>query len=140
MMMLDVLPQLNWLAIAAATAASFVLGGLWFTLIFGKAYATALGRQGEPPSKPAPIYMVGPFACGLVTTITSAIVLKHLRVDSPGEALAWGALVGFGYLAATTVNTAINPNIPRPLFYGLISGSYFLLSSVIVSLILVAWP
>ena len=52
--------------------------------------------------------------------------------------MAFGATVGFGYLAATTVNTAINPNIPRPLFYGLISGSYFLLSSVVVAVILVA--
>jgi hypothetical protein len=41
-------------------------------------------------------------------------------------------------LAATTVNTAINPNIPRPLLYGLISGTYFVLSSIAVSVIVVA--
>jgi hypothetical protein len=51
--------------------------------------------------------------------------------------VAFGAIVGAGYLAATTINVAINPNIPRPLFYGLISGSYFFLSSVIASVILV---
>jgi biotin operon repressor len=49
-----------------------------------------------------------------------------------------GCVVGIGYLASTTVNTAINPNIPRPLRYGLVSGGYFALSGVVVCVILVA--
>lgn len=85
MNVLTVISGLNWMAIAAATVASSVLGGVWFTVLFGKAYAAALGRQHDPQAKPAP-----------------------------------------------------NPNMPRPLFYGLISGSYFLLSGLLVSVILVA--
>ena len=47
-------------------------------------------------------------------------------------------MVGMGYLVANTVNIAINPNIPRPLLYGVISGGYFLAGITIVSIILVA--
>jgi hypothetical protein len=36
-----------------------------------------------------------------------------------------------------TVNIAINPNMPRPLFYGPITGGYHLLGMVLVNLILV---
>ncbi len=137
MMLFDVLPELNWTAIAIAAVASFALGGLWFTVLFGKPYAVALGRQNEPQAKPAPIFIAGPFICGLVTTIASAILVQTLRLQSVADALVFGAIVGVGYLASTTVNTAINPNIPHPLFYGLISGGYFLLSGLIVSVILV---
>ncbi len=140
MHLLNALSGLNWTAIAMATVASFVLGGLWFTVLFGKAYALALGRQDEPPAKPAPLFIAGPLVCGLVTTIASAILVQALHVQSLAEALAFGAIVGVGYLAATTVNTAINPNMPRPLFYGLISGGYFVLSGLVVSLILVGMP
>lgn len=138
MNVLNVLPGLNWMAIAAATVASFVMGGLWFTVLFGKAYAAALGRQHDPQAKPAPIFLIGPLVCGLVTTVASAMLMRALQIQSVGDALAFGAVVGFGYLASTTVNTAINPNMPRPLFYGLISGSYFLLSGLVVSVVLVA--
>ena len=52
-------------------------------------------------------------------------------------ALIFGAVVGLGYLASTTVNVAINPNIPRPLLYGLISGGYIFVGSLLSCTILV---
>lgn len=132
------LPHINWLAVLVASLASFILGGVWFAALFAKPYAAALGRQGGPKTKPGPLYMVGPLLCGIVTTVTSAFLLHALKVDSMIGALAFGAVVGVGYLSATTVNTAINPNIPRPLLYGVVSGSYFLIASLVTSVILVA--
>jgi MFS family permease len=135
--MFTAFPHLNWTAVAVATLASFVLGALWFTVLFGKPYARALGRAHVPGQKPGMLFIAGPFACGLATTVASAVLIKALKLESVGQALAFGAVVGLGYLAATTVNTAINPNMPRPLFYGLISGSYFFVSGVVASVILV---
>jgi len=129
---------LNGLAIAAAAVASHALGGMWFTVLFGKAYARALGRQDEPTVRPTAILFVGPFVCGLAITLTSALLIQALKIQSMANALAFGSVVGMGYLASTTVCVAINPNIPRPLFYGLVSGSYFLLSSLLSCAILVA--
>jgi hypothetical protein len=37
--------QLPWLGIAAASAASFIVGSLWFTVLFGKPYMNALGKK-----------------------------------------------------------------------------------------------
>src|SRR5262245_37121531 len=120
--MFHVLSDLNWIAIVAAAVASFVVGGLWFTVVCGRAYAFALGKPYDAKAKPALIFLVGSFVCGSVTTIATAILVKTLKIESLVDALALGAIVGFGYLASTSVNTAINPNMPRPLFYGLISG------------------
>lgn len=130
--------HINWLSIAVCSLALFILGGLWFVLLFGKQYALALGRENEPKVTPGPLFMVGPLVCSVFNIITSAWLMRALQIDSMTHALLFGALVGGGYLAATTVNTGINPNIPRPLFYGVLSGSYFFLSGVVTSVILFA--
>lgn len=136
--MLDALFRIPWLAVAIATVAATVLGGVWFTLLFGKAYATVLGRVYDPTAKPGPLFIVGPLVCSLINIVTSALLLRALNVSTLGDGLVFGAVVGFGYLVATMTNTAINPNMPRPFAYALVCGPYFFLSSVITSLTLVA--
>jgi len=135
--MLNVLSEISWLSILVAFVPYFVLGALWFTLLFPKAYRVTLGRDNEAPQKPAPIFIVGPALCCLVITIASAVLIHSLKIDSYENALPFSMLVGLGYLVANTFNIAINPNIPRPLLYGLISGSYHLVGISMVSMILV---
>jgi hypothetical protein len=138
--MLDATMRINWIAVLVATFATTVLGGLWFTVLFGKAYAAVLGREYDPKAKPAPIFIVGPMVCSLLTAMASATLMKALHLSSVGEGLAFGAVVGLGYLVATMANTAINPNMPRPLLYSLVSGPFFFLTSLITSFILVKMP
>ncbi|WNG30539.1 DUF1761 domain-containing protein [Cystobacter fuscus] len=138
--LLDSMTHINWLAVLAATFAATVLGGVWFTVLFGKVYASVLGRVYDPKAKPAPIFIMGPLVCSLLTIITSAILMKALNLSSVRDAIGFGVVVGFGYLVATMANTAINPNMPRPLMYSLVSGPYFFSTSIITSLILVTMP
>lgn len=135
---LSILGDINWIAVALSTVAISLLGGVWFTLFFGKAYARALGKESSPQEKPAPIFIAGPLVCGFVTVVAMAILIQAFQIQSVRDAIIFGSIVGAGLLAATTVNTGINPNIPRPLLYGLVSGGYFLVSGWIISLILVA--
>ena len=100
--MLEAFSQINWLAVLAATAAHFILGGVWFAALFGKQYAQALGIADRPPQKPAPIFFVGPLVCSAVTIATTAFLLKALGVTNYGDALALGAIVGLGFLGAAT--------------------------------------
>jgi hypothetical protein len=135
--MLNALSEISWLSILAAFVPYFVLGALWFTFLFPKAYGISLGRDDEAPQKPALIFIIGPALCCLVITIASAVLIHSLEIDSYENALSFSMLVGLGYLVANTFNIAINPNIPRPLLYGLISGSYHLVGISMVSMILV---
>ncbi|WP_342423535.1 DUF1761 domain-containing protein [Paenibacillus sp. FSL E2-0178] len=170
--MFNVIQEINGLAVVLGTLALSLVGGLWFTVVWGKAYAYALGKENAPsgngvavlkedgigsagngrnvnhtkqhmnPStskeKPALRFILGPLVCGLVTTVAMAVLFYAFEIETLADALIFGGIVGAGLLAATTVNTGINPNIPRPLVYGLVSGSYFFLSGLIVSIILVA--
>jgi hypothetical protein len=136
--MFNVLATINWLSVLAAFIAYFLLGPLWYLVLFPNAYRAALGRANEPAPKPAPIFIIGPAVCSLLVTVTCAVLLYALQINSYGNALGFALLVGFGYLFTNTVNIAINPNIPRPLFYGLITGSFHLVGMVLVNLILVS--
>jgi len=131
------LTNLNWMSVLLAFVAYFVLGALWFTLFFSKQYKISLGRENETLQN-KPIFIIGPAICSLVITIATAVLIYALDVSSFAAALEFSLLVGIGYLVANTVNIAINPNIPKPILYGIISGAYHLTGIVIVSSILVA--
>ena len=136
--MVEAITHVNWLGVISASVAHFLLAGLWFAAVFGKQYAKALGISDRPPQKPTAIFMIGPFACGAVTISTTAVLLRALSITDYGDALALGALVGVGYLAAMTLNIAINPLFPQPFAYTLVNAPMFVIGSLMTSAILVA--
>ncbi|MBB3937290.1 DUF1761 domain-containing protein [Aureimonas phyllosphaerae] len=83
-----------------------------------------------------PLFIAGPSLCMLVTTVTSAVLMPAIGVATLGGAIGFGALVGVGYLGSTAVNMAINPLVLRPLAYGFLSASYFLVASILISIVL----
>ncbi len=130
--------SINWLAVLLANLALTALGAAWFMALFAKPYATALGRTDLAGQKPRPIFIAGPFVCGVVLTITNAVLMRSFGVTSVSSALVFGSITGVGYLASTTFNVAINPNIPRPLFYGVINAPFFVVGNLINCSILAA--
>lgn len=134
--MISQITQFNWISILIAFIAYSVHGALWFTVFFAKPYKISLGRENEIlPNKP--IFIVGPMLCTLVITLTTAILIYELNIGTIGSAIEFAFLVGIGLLVANTVNIAINPNIPRPILYGVISGAYHLIGMLMISSILV---
>ncbi len=134
--MINLFSSVSWLGVIVAFVPYFMLGGLWFTVFFKTPYAISLGKEGKMPEKPAPIFIVGPALCSLVITIASALLLSILSIDSYVDTIGLAMLVGIGYLVANTMNIAINPNIPKPILYGIISSAYHLVGILIVFLIL----
>ncbi len=137
--MISLLANLNWLSVLLAFVVYFVLGALWFTLFFQKQYKISLGKANETLPNQL-IFIIGPALCSFVITVASALLIYALHIQSFNQVLGFSVLVGVGYLFANTVNIAINPNIPRPILYGIISGTYHLIGIFLVSIILVALP
>jgi hypothetical protein len=63
--------------------------------------------------------------------------MYSLNITTIPDAVEFALLIGGGFLVANTVNIAINPNIPRPILYGIISGAYHFLGILMVCIILV---
>ncbi|WP_108124094.1 DUF1761 domain-containing protein [Saccharospirillum mangrovi] len=129
---------LNVWAVLAAFVPYFVLGALWFTVFFSRPYRRSLGRDERTPTPNAPIFIVGPMLCMAVITVTTAVLMQWLAIESPLAAFAFAILVGLGYLVTNTLNIAINPNIPKPVLYAFITGSYHLIGVTLACFILLA--
>ena len=136
--MTELFTSISWLGVLAAFIPYFILGALWFTLFFKKPYAISLGKENNMPEKPAPIFIIGPAICSLSITITTAILIYALNINSYQSVLEFAFIIGLGYLVANTMNIAINPNIPKPIMYGIISGTYHLAGIIMVSIIIYA--
>ncbi|MFE2276114.1 DUF1761 domain-containing protein [Streptomyces sp. NPDC059454] len=136
--MFSVLADINWPAVAIAAVASVLLAGVWFAAVIAKPYAVALGREGAPAPAQTAVTLAGPPVCLLVTVLTSAVLVEALDITGMGDAVVFGLLVGVGYLGAMTFQIAVNPNFPRPLYYGVLNAPFFVLTSVLSSVVLVA--
>lgn len=67
--------HLNWLAIAVSVVASFLVGGLWYGPLFGKAWKKEMGVP--PDGKPTGAMMGKSLGLNLVGTFLTAFVLAH---------------------------------------------------------------
>lgn len=65
--MFDVLGDVNWAGILVGFLAFAALGGVWFALLFHKAYNRSLGRADAKP-QPSPLFFAGPPLTALVIT------------------------------------------------------------------------
>ncbi|MFG1495343.1 DUF1761 domain-containing protein [Saccharospirillum sp. HFRX-1] len=122
--------------VAVAYLPYVILGSVWFTLLFKRSYRLALGRDPDVETPTTAIFIIGPMLTMLVITLTLAILMQWVAVADLGSAVLLALLVGIGFLVANTVNIAINPNIPRPFLYSLITGSYHLLCICLAAVVL----
>ncbi|PRY39899.1 DUF1761 domain-containing protein [Umezawaea tangerina] len=129
--------SVNWWGVLVATVVISVLAGLYFTVVVAKAYAKAVGHEPDAPAPSGPLFIAGPMVCNLVTVLASAVLVSALGIDTLGDALVFGLVVGLGYLVAMTFQIAVNPVFARPLLYGLVNGPYFLVASLVTSASLV---
>ena len=135
--MINQLSNLNWISVSVAFFAYFFLGAIWFTVFFKKQYAISLGKENNMPEKPAPIFIIGPAICSLMITIASALLMNALSITTIGNAIEFALVIGIGFLVANTFNIAINPNMPYPIHYGIISGLYHFVGIMMVSGVLI---
>jgi len=137
-LMFNVLSEINWLSVLAAFVVYFLLGALWYMVLFPQPYKVSLGKADETLNNQSALFVVGPGICVLATVLATTVLFYALHITSFGDALRLAAVVGVGYLVANTTNIAINPNIPRPLLYSAITSAYHLAGITLTCLILAA--
>ncbi|MCA9318021.1 DUF1761 domain-containing protein [Candidatus Saccharibacteria bacterium] len=132
--MFNTLNEINWLIILLATVVYFILGAIWFTPLFGKAYDIGTGVKRSSKQKWPAIYYYAPFLSSLAVTTAIGIVMNALNIENLANAVITGLLFGFS-LAAISFSNGVTPNMPRPVIFGLVVGGYHLISAIIVSTI-----
>ena len=115
--MFDILNEVNWLIILLATVVYFILGAVWFTPLFGKAYDIGTGVKRSAKQKWPAIYYYAPFLSSLVVSVAIGIMLYAMNAQNLSDALIQGLLFGAG-MAAISLSNAVTPNMPRPVVFG----------------------
>jgi Protein of unknown function (DUF1761) len=132
------MPHINWLAVLAAAAATFLLGGLWYSkALFGRAW---MSENKLTEADLASSNMVKIFGLSLVFAVVMAANLAAFLAE-PKTTAAWGAtagfLAGFGWVALAIATIALFER--RSWKYILINGGYMTVSFVVMGLIIGAW-
>ena len=128
--------DLNWLAVLVATAAGFVLGGLWYGPLFGNAWVAALGKQPED-IKPSPIPFIVSLITASVTAIVLALFVNALGITSALDGALLGLAIGVGFIATAMGSDSAFCGWGLRLF--LIQSGYRIAYSVIMGIILAVW-
>lgn len=80
------MPKLNPIGIAIASVAFYIVGFLWYGLIFSDAWMAAEGVSKEAAEAESPAWMGVGFVITVMQAVGLAIVLKWKGVESLGDA------------------------------------------------------
>ena len=130
------MPHVNWLAVLAAAAASFVLGGAWYSGLFAKPWQAAAGVSDEQMRGGNKPLMFGlAFVLALVQSAVFAMFLGSNVTLMFG--LGAGFAAGLGWVATGLALTYVFER--RSATLGLINGGYATLQFTMIGAILGAW-
>jgi hypothetical protein len=125
--------EINWLAVFAAAASSFVLGGLWYSALFAKQWQTAAGVTDEQiKNGNMGLIFGGSFVLSLIASASFAVFLGA-DVNAMTGAL-YGLTAGLCWVAASFGMNYLFERKNLPLFP--INGGYHTLQFTLIGLIL----
>jgi hypothetical protein len=129
------MPEVNFLAVGLAALSAFILGGLWYSLLFAKAWIKLTGQSEEKLKSGNPaIVFGGAFLLNLIASFVLAMFIGPMDIKF---AAAAGLSVGLCWVAASLgVNYLFER---RPLGLWLINGGYFTLQFTLMGAIIGAF-
>jgi hypothetical protein len=127
----------NFWAILVVTLIQWVLGGLWYSLLFRKPWMALVCHKPDAKPKDAAVAMIVSFIGGFVLSF----VLAHVIVWSSAWTWHRGAVVGaicwLGFIAIPTMSQHLYEKRPFKLFA--INAGYWFFALVISGVVLAVW-
>ncbi len=125
--------EINWLAVGAAAVSSFILGGVWYSALFAKAWQGAAGLTDAQVKAGNPALIFGgSFVLALIASATFAIFLGP-DIDAATGAL-YGLTAGLCWVAGSFGINYLFERKSLTLF--LINGGYHTLQFTLIGAIL----
>lgn len=125
--------KLNYLAIIICIVINVIIAILWYMpFLFGKIWSGITNQSIDGP--PDPKNLIIGIICGIIFVFTIAILLKSINVQSVGEGITFGLLIGIGIIAS--INLPVNIYNGQNLTLFFIDSGLSLFSIIINSIIL----
>jgi hypothetical protein len=128
----------NYLAVVIAAVANYVIGSLWYGVIFRKAW---LKMSGISEMKVTAVSVI----LGLIGALLTSYVLQHaiffateyLKTSGVVGGLTTGFFSWLGFIAPVTIGVVTYEKKPFPLW--ILNNAYWLISLLVMGVILSAW-
>ena len=136
----EFLSHINWIAVLVATIAYFLLGALWYSVLFGKKWAQLVKLDTSNPDmrKGMGGMMISTFVLTLIICFgLEVLVVKFNFVQEVSYGIKIGLLTGLAFATTAVSIHYIYENKPTNLY--LINNGYHVLGHVIAASILVLW-
>lgn len=136
------LTGVNWMAVGAAGVAMFLLGGVWFTALFGSAWQNANGFSAEKMKElqartPPPVFFGVLLGCYLVVSLVTAMLVTALDVRGAGAGAVLAGLLWVGPTGAMMLTSHVASDRRIPVFA--IEAGFLLVAMPVMGVILGAW-
>jgi len=126
------LQQINVWGTVAAALAAFALGGVWFSVLFGKAWARSLGK--DPKELGSPMVAMSLFLLtALLQAFAIALLFQAAGLDTTGLGLAGGLILGAIVFLSTLADAGFTGALKARWWW--IQASYRLLGILLVGAI-----
>lgn len=130
--------EIHWLAVIVAGVAAFMVGGVWYSLLFGKAWMAARGvtKEDIQAKGGAPASM---FAITFALDLMMAFVLDHVfgtyaPIADMGTALMIAGGIALGFVIPAMVVNYLYQQAKRNLY--LIDGGHWLAVFLVMGAVL----
>lgn len=136
------LDQIKFVAVLVAGLATFFLGAIWYTALFGKLRAQLLGYTEEKlrelqAKRPPPIFLGGMLVSYLVLALVLAVVVYLADATSAGQGALIGFLLWLGPAACIGMTDHLASDRPIGVFF--IDTSFQLIFLIMMGAILGGW-
>lgn len=134
--------ELNIWAVLVAAAVTFVLGGVWYTALFGQARLRLLGWSEDKvrecqARRPPPVFFGGMLAAYVVVALAVGLLAANLEVVTLGAGVLLGLTLGVGVAAAVGFTGFLAADYPAGVFY--IDAAFQVVFLALMGAIIGAW-
>jgi hypothetical protein len=133
--------QLNYLAVVVAAVVAFIIGMLWYSVLFRRQWMAAQGYTPEKIAAAKQGGMGGKYAATFVATLVTAAVLgvliSRMGIASTLGGVKLGVIAWLGFAAPIGFTANLFSEKPRTAWY--IDTAHQLVYLVVMGIILTVW-
>lgn len=133
---MEMLGELNWLAIVVVALLAFAIGWPWYGPLFGKAWLAALGKTADE-IQPSPKPFIISAVTTLITSFVMAVLIACLGIETWYDGALLGIAVGIGFIAASNVSDGAFCGWSWNLV--VIQSGYRVVYSILMGIVLAIW-
>lgn len=125
--------SLNWLAVVVAAVAAFLIGGLWYGLIFGKAWVALHGYSEEQVKAMAESQALSfglMFLADVIGAIVLALFIDAMEITTAANGIIIGLMAWLGFVVVSEAKNNVAHRKPLKAFALDIGYSMFVLAAM----------